>query len=539
MPRSLLARLLAVSLTVAVCAIVATAWLTYRTTSDHLQNQVERVLESDAAVYQELIAYAQVHSTWDDVQPLVAQLSERTGRRIALTTPDGTLLVDSADLRGDEDTALPSAPAALIEVLVAPAVSSTPPTRAAPVPAGEAVQPDQRELALNRAFVEALISCLTRSDVGHRIHDLGGGLRAVEPVDRADAGAYDACDQESRRQAAERATADPALLYLGTAAGRLDPVSAAASGKTIATILAVAAIAVVVTVATGLRLLRPVRALTRAARRMEAGDSSARVTARGHDEIAALGHAFNAMAEAAERQERARQAMVNDVAHELRNPLANIRGHLEAAQDGILPFDRALVDSLLEEARILERLTTDLRDLALADAGRLRIHPREVDLGGIAAHVVNASRARANASGITLVFARSAPTVVRGDPTRLCQALGNLVDNALRYTPPGGTIEVVVATRHDVASVTVVDTGIGIAASDLAHLFDRFYRADPSRSRRTGGSGLGLAITRHLVEAHQGRITVGSEIGRGSTFTVELPLAIAHRVPPRRPGILR
>jgi two-component system sensor histidine kinase BaeS len=178
---------------------------------------------------------------------------------------------------------------------------------------------------------------------------------------------------------------------------------------------------------------------------------------------------------------------------------------------------------LLEEARILERLTADLRDLALADAGRLRVHPEEVDLNDIADQVLNASRARANASGVSLAFESGPPIVVRADPTRIRQALGNLVDNALRYTPPGGTIQLVVSAAEDCASMTVVDTGGGIEPDDLPHLFDRFYRADPSRSRRTGGSGLGLAIAKHLVDAHEGRLTASSEIGRGSTFIIQLP----------------
>jgi two-component system, OmpR family, sensor histidine kinase BaeS len=519
MPRSLLVRLLAVSLTVAVCAIAATAWLTYRTTSDHLQNEVDRVLETDAAIYQELEDYARQHPTWDEAGTFVSRLSNRTGRRIALTTPGGTLISDSAA----PDAGLPSAPAALIDVATGPPDAQLPPVQPAPAPAGEPVQTSSRDLEFNGAFVDVLTSCLNEAGVPHRVGGLAGELRTVQIGDPRDVDAYNDCEGQALGEARERTTADPALLYLGTAAGRFDPVSAAVDGKTIATILVVAALSLGITVAAGLRLLRPVRALTRAARRMESGDTSARVTVKGTDEIAGLANAFNAMADAAERTERARRAMVNDVAHELRNPLANIRGHLEAAQDGILSLDGALVESLLEEAAILERITADLRDLALADAGRLQLHLEDIDLNDIADQVLNASRARANASGVTLAFESSSPAVVLADPTRIRQALGNLLDNALRYTPPGGRVQIVVASDETRASVTVVDTGTGIEPQDLPHLFDRFYRADPSRSRHTGGSGLGLAIAKHLVEAHEGRIDAKSEVGRGSSFTIDLP----------------
>jgi two-component system, OmpR family, sensor histidine kinase BaeS len=516
MRRSLVLRLLGASLAVAICAIAATAWLTYRITTDDLQDEVDRVLETDASIYEQLITYAEQHPTWDEVGPFVDDLSERTGRRIALTTSDGAVLADSAPGSGDEEIALPSAPSALIEVRAGSTGPQIPSTPLAPAPAGEEVPPPTpHELRANDAFVDALTTCLAEAGIPHEVHDLGDGLRTVTSSQSTGTEGYGECESEARQRARDRVTADPALLYVGTPAGRLDPISAAGSGDTIATILAVVAVTFGVTIVAARRLLRPVRALITAARRM--------------DEIATLAHAFNAMADAAERNERARRAMVNDVAHELRNPLANIRGHLEAAQDDILPFDRALADSLLEEAGILERLTSDLRDLALADAGRLQLQHRDIELTDLADQVVNAARARAAAAGVTLLREGSAPIGLRADPTRLRQALGNLVDNALRYTAPGGTIRVVVSAGEDVASVAVADSGIGIEPDDLEHLFDRFYRADASRSRRTGGSGLGLAITRHLIEAHGGEITVASEVGRGSTFTIALPRDASRR----------
>jgi two-component system sensor histidine kinase BaeS len=273
----------------------------------------------------------------------------------------------------------------------------------------------------------------------------------------------------------------------------------------------------------GRRLVRPILALTGAAQRMTNGDHAARVPVAGRDEVARLGHAFNAMAESIQRHDFQRKAMVSDVAHELRTPLANIKGYLVASEDGVVPLDRELVTSLLEETALLEHLVADLQDLALADAGMLRLHPALRDLGELATQVVAAHSPTADAAGVTLraEVNGSAPAIV--DTARIRQALGNLVSNAIRFTPSGGRVVVGVRRVGDGYNLTVTDNGTGIAAEHLPRLFDRFYRVEHSRSRTTGGSGLGLAITKHLVEAHHGTITVTSRPSQGSTFTIHLP----------------
>jgi len=229
------------------------------------------------------------------------------------------------------------------------------------------------------------------------------------------------------------------------------------------------------------------------------------------DEIGYLATALNeAMSQ--------RRAMVSDVAHELRNPLTNVRSWLEAAQDGLARPDAQLLALLHDETVVLEHVVDDLADLAAADAGTLSLHLAPVDLRSALSQVVAAH------ADAPLTLSVSAPSSkIKADPVRLRQLVGNLVANAVRYTPPGGSVFVAGALDGAAAVITVRDTGIGIAPDDLPKVFDRFWRADPSRSRTTGGSGLGLAIARQLARAHGGDITVASTRGVGTAFTVRLP----------------
>jgi two-component system sensor histidine kinase BaeS len=330
------------------------------------------------------------------------------------------------------------------------------------------------------------------------------------------------CTMTARVDAFTPYVAPVARLYLG-AKSNFNVFSGAGLLRTGATALGVLLIAALVMVLAGRRLVRPILALTGAARRMTNGDHAARVPVTGRDEVARLGHAFNAMAESIQRHDHQRKAMVSDVAHELRTPLANIKGYLVASEDGVVPLDSALVTSLLEEAGLLERLVVDLQDLALADAGMLRLHLAPRDLSELAEQVVSAHRPAAETAGVSLAAAVTDPAPADVDGARIRQALGNLVANAIRFTPRDGKVVVGVRRVGNGYNLTVTDNGTGIAAEHLPHLFDRFYRAEHSRSRTTGGSGLGLAITKHLVEAHQGTITVTSTPDHGSTFTIHLP----------------
>jgi signal transduction histidine kinase len=274
------------------------------------------------------------------------------------------------------------------------------------------------------------------------------------------------------------------------------------------------------------QLVAPLRQLTAAAEAMAAGDLSQQVQVRSQDEVGELGQAFNQMAGDLQAAEEVRRQMTADIAHELRNPLSVIRGNLEAIQDGIYPADAEHLAPVYQETMLLQRLVQDLRLLSLADAGQLPLIRTDVDVADLLAAAVASSQAAAQDRGISIELdvpqgAREA-LVVHGDADRLRQVIGNLVGNALRYTPAGGRIALRARPDGPKVRITVSDTGQGIAPEELPHVFDRFYRGDTSRDRASGGSGLGLSIARALIEAHGGTIDVQSTPGEGTTFSILL-----------------
>ncbi|MXZ91146.1 MAG: HAMP domain-containing protein [Chloroflexi bacterium] len=272
------------------------------------------------------------------------------------------------------------------------------------------------------------------------------------------------------------------------------------------------------------RILGSIGGLTAAARRLGGGDLSSRVNVKGSDEIAELGHAFNNMADAVEDSERQRRSMVADVAHELRTPLSNIQGHIEAMQDGLLQPDAATLDTVHRQTLYLNRLVSDLSLLAQTEAQELRLQLEHESIVDIAARVVDSFRPRAEAQSVRLdTDLPDGLPLLNLDRLRIEQALGNLVDNAIRHTPPGGSVTIAVGPHGDGVRVVVTDTGSGIPSDALPHVFDRLYRVDPSRERATGGAGLGLTIARRLVEAHGGIVWAESEERVGSRFGFDLP----------------
>ncbi|MBV9230714.1 MAG: HAMP domain-containing protein [Chloroflexi bacterium] len=286
-------------------------------------------------------------------------------------------------------------------------------------------------------------------------------------------------------------------------------------------------VALLLTLVLSNTILKPIRALTLAASRMEQGDLSQRVKIKTKDEIGGLAHAFNTMAESLDRSEQLRRNLISDVAHELRTPLTNIRGYLEALQDEVVEPDPAVLALLYEEAMLLSRLVTDLQDLTLAEAGQLRLQLAPIALEDIINTVVSGLALQARSKNLSLqVDVPADLPLVEADPQRVGQILRNLLSNAIKHTPPDGEICVSAQVAEQEVEVRVKDTGMGIAAEHLPYLFKRFYRADPSRARATGGTGLGLAIVEQLVHAHGGRVDVESQVGQGTCFTFTLPVAL-------------
>lgn len=285
-------------------------------------------------------------------------------------------------------------------------------------------------------------------------------------------------------------------------------------------------LALLLTLAISRRIFGPIESLTVAARRMESGDLSSRVAVRRRDEVGSLGHAFNAMADSLAKNEQLRRHMVSDVAHELRTPLTNIRGYVEGLRDGVLQPDRETLDSVFEEAQLLSRLVDDLQELALAEAGQLRLKLQPVSAVDLVERATGAARPQFETRGVKLsTDLPEGQLLVNADPERIGQVLGNLLSNALAHTPEGGKVIAGVRKHGAEIEMSVQDTGSGIAAEHLPYVFERFYRVDQSRARKDGGAGLGLAIARQLVEAHGGRIVVESAVGQGTTFTFTLPPA--------------
>ncbi|HEX9551168.1 MAG TPA: ATP-binding protein [Candidatus Limnocylindrales bacterium] len=285
--------------------------------------------------------------------------------------------------------------------------------------------------------------------------------------------------------------------------------------------LAVAAIVALVLAAVfGRMLARPIQHVARAAERISAGDLTTRVPEDGPAEVRALAAAYNAMADRLEEQEMMRREFVVNASHELRTPLTNLQGYLEALRDGVLPPEPATFDSLREEVDRLGRLAASLDVLAGAEGERPR--PSAVDVGALvrgAADLVGPALARRS---VALAVDAADGLVVEARPDELAQVMANLLQNAVRYTPAGGTVRVEAARAPDGILVRVANTGAPIPSEDLPRVWERFYRVEKSRDRERGGAGIGLAIVKRLIEDAGGRVGAASD-GAWTTFWFRLP----------------
>lgn len=578
-------RLLAVSVLIAFCAVAATAWLAVNTTTAAIRQRQPVRLADDATIYSTLLHYASTHSSWAGVQGVVNELARRSGRQIRLTTtkrqpiattsagggtlpprPSATvnpLQVDTAlaphtgadgidaqavgpfllpraqrreltakargvvaclrQRRGDDAT-IETSPSG--RPLIHVTGDDPRPHWASSCGMRQFLQPTPTEAAALTALDRMVNKCLGKADRDRvRVNLDFTWWTAGKVGDQPPTPLVRFCIDSSRRAQLRPYVAAPALLFVTGPPAPAARVRLSAGGRVrIAEVsAAILLLAVLAAIVLSARLVGPLSRLTSAVQ--DPAGPRQRLPVTSNDEIGRLTAAFNDFAERRRRLEAQRSAMVSDIAHELRTPLGNIRGWLEAAEDGLVVTGRAFTASLLEEALLLQRIINDLQDLAAADAGQFRLHPEPVHVRDLLDQVAIAHRNAATAAGIALDVRGDDDPEIQADPIRLRQAVGNLVANALRHTPAGGTVTISCRRATDDLVIDVTDTGAGIAAADLPKIFDRFWRADKSRSRLTGGSGLGLPISRQLVEAHGGTLSVTSTEGEGAQFTIVLPTA--------------
>ena len=273
-------------------------------------------------------------------------------------------------------------------------------------------------------------------------------------------------------------------------------------------------------------MTQPLRDMANAAREMEHGDYSQRVQVASIDEVGQLANAFNRMSAELDQLERLRRDLVANVSHELKTPISALRAHLENLLDGVERPDPETLQVMLAQSERLGRLVDQLLELSRLESGDLSLHREEVPLRPLVSEVVSEIEVARSDKAVRLdeEIPEDLPAIF-ADRERVHQVLFNLLDNAVRFTPAGGHVTVSASRRRDDVDVAVSDTGPGIAPEHLPRLFERFYRVDEARSRDGGGTGIGLAIARSVVEAHGGRIWAESELGRGSVFTFELPVA--------------
>jgi signal transduction histidine kinase len=290
-------------------------------------------------------------------------------------------------------------------------------------------------------------------------------------------------------------------------------------------LLSISFLGILVGIISSRGLAAPLHNLAKAARAVGKQDLSQRIDIKGSSEVREVAVAFNSMAAALEEADNLRNNMLADIAHELRTPLTVIQGNLRAILDDVYDLDKVEVARLYDQTRQLSRLVGDLHDLALLEAKQFSLNLNELDLRKVIQDAAAIYQPIFDDQSVKLeVDLPQERSAIKGDSARITQCLNNLLNNALRHSPKRGLVRVSLLDQDDWVSITVQDNGTGIEENHLPYVFDRFYRVDPDRNRRTGGSGLGLAITQALVQAHGGQITAASDgPGKGSVFVITLP----------------
>ena len=578
----LLARYLAAGLLLVLASAGGTVWLAQTSEYRYDEQASGADLVRDEQVLDALRTWAGRHDGWSDVGSTLLLLSQETGRRIAVVDGAGTVIADTApelprpaastrlldplEPLGDPVTSelrlpdgisgpfslddaqrdqLTGQAAAVVACLGDAVVDTGVWGSGRPVVNGYDDAPDCGRAALNTPLPSERVAldelrdrtnaCLLAAnaplvtDVELDLSPSSAPAQlALRTVPTGDDSA-DGCLLQARIDQA-RATTAPAVNVVltdqrGDAQGPLDasPGSIARVGVFVVvllTLLAVAAALIVVPT------LRSARRLETAVDRFSAGDREARAALPARDDLAGVGAAFDRMSGEIAGHEASRRRLLGDIAHELRSPLTNIRGWVEAADDGLGLDDAALRRLVLDETGRMERITGDLQLLALAEAGDLVLERRACDAAVIVRELGEAYRAQAASTDIALHVELSGPLPLETDPARLRQILDNLLSNALRHTPPGGRVDLEAVTADDLVRIAVVDTGEGIAPADLPRVFDRLWRGEPSRVRAGQSTGLGLSIARGLAEALGGTLVAQSALGEGSRFELSLPARV-------------
>jgi signal transduction histidine kinase len=550
MIHSLRVRLLVTLIVVVFIAVGTVALLASRVSSSELQRYVDLDMQRNRRVMDTLISYYKQNQGAVEPGAMAQQMEQVFGERVLLTDGDGRVLADSRQEFAEQTLDCNTSIAAVVITLGRS--NCVGPLEAEPIRKGQIAThevetgdilfvgvPFSDTVALQRDPISATLT------FNAAVPQIGWTNRETMAF------SVGAGPQIGDNQL-------PAITIRRTQGRATDPIQAGFAGAVNRALLLAAGAAglaaLLATVALSRGILGPVEELTAAALKMEKGDLSQRVAVRTNDEIGALAHAFNAMAGGLERIEQLRRHMVTDVAHELRTPLTNIRGYIEAVRDGVVAPDPKLIDSLHEEALLLNRLIDDLQDLALAEAGRLRLARRPIDIAATIESAVSALRpALAEKQLAVAVELPDDLPYADADAERVGQVLRNLLNNAVIHTPPGGAISVeakysadcrpvlsaveglqiaeyaaaqsAIYNLQSAILVSVRDSGPGIAPEHLPLIFERFFRADAARARATGGAGLGLTIVRQLVEAHGGHVWADSAPGQGATFTFALPVA--------------
>lgn len=537
MLKTIRARTFLVVMATTLFAVAITSALIIRLASNAAELSAANSLEKDSLIYSELLVYGLDHSSWADVQDTVEELSLTFNRRIVLTTPQRQVLADSAGLE-NKSKAFPSRVSAVID----PSTSEydwfanpyfvEEPELVDLEPGLDDLEPDLDD----NGDLFSDVDPFADADLDSEFFE-GEPFPEGEPFSENDP--YFDEEIELTDEQYERLNelygdsndlnsnvAPEAWLYLGQQLN-LDPFASGTRAQTVLSLLALLFAAGLGAWFLSSKLSRPFRQLATGANQLRSGDYQARVATTGTAEAASLGESFNQLAMSLERNETQRKRMVSDIAHELRNPLTTLSGTIEAAQDGILELSDSTLSSLRDDADHLIGLVDDLSVLMDADESGLSIEIGEVDLVDLANSTLEAHAALALEHGceLSVGFVDShlggSEVLVSGDATRLRQVLGNLVSNAIVYSASADAAVVPqVEILVEAAAISVKDNGPGMSAEQQAQAFERFWRADPSRTRASGGFGLGLAIAKDLCQAQNLSIAVQSEVGVGTVFRV-------------------